>query len=43
MADDQLFQEPLDSGLDINKYLDLLDQASPVEVRGRVSKLPAWS
>src|SRR5438874_6218115 len=40
MADgESLNDAAFDAALDIDKYFDLLDQASPVEVRGRVSEV----
>ena len=36
---DLIRDSDLDSGLDLDKYFDLLDQASPVDVRGRVSEV----
>lgn len=40
MADAELIDESLlNPSLDVNKYFDLLDQATPVEVRGRVTEV----
>lgn len=40
MEETELIDESLlNPSLDINKYFDLLDQASPVEVRGRVTEV----
>lgn len=39
MAKPQIDESLLDSGLNLQEYFDLIDHASPVEVRGRVSEV----
>ena len=39
MAEPLIDESLLDAGLNLHQYFDLIDHASPVEVRGRVSEV----